>query len=229
MDEIGALIISAEEPQVEQCVAAVNNQTIPFSSIVHIENVVPESVAFNSGIRLATDKWVVKINGDMILYENAMETIVANMLPIDNVFVYNYMLFDEFIKAPIYGCSVMLRSAFQKVRYPNMITNDVYTGKKIQKSGMKKVSPEGVIIGTHCLNPDDFQVFRRFYSFGVKHSKVRRPMKHRLQHLYNETNNLQYLLAVESLNLGSFKRTYPGSHNIEFDRKIYNEFIKGRV
>ena len=224
VNKIGALLISSNEPQLEQCLTSINNQTVPFASVVHMDNIIPESVAFNKGLGMSPDKWVMKINGDMILQENAVETALHHMVDNDKVFTYNYILFDSFIKANIYGCSVLLKSAYQLVRYPNMLSNEFYAGKKIQKSGLLKIAPEGVIIGTHCLNPDDFQVFRRFYSFGVKHSKLH--MSRRLKILYEETKNIQYRLALEALYLGFSKKHYPSSHNIDFDKQVYNNFIK---
>lgn len=106
---IGALIVSAGESQVEKCIAAVNDQTIPFSNIMHIADVVPENRAFNRGMRLCRDEWVMKIDGDMILYSNAVEIVTEYMgrNSGDNVFVYSFGLLDGFLKAPICGKSVV--------------------------------------------------------------------------------------------------------------------------
>jgi len=228
MKSIGALIVSAGEPQLDRCLQAVNNQTIPFSNIVHMENIIPESVAFNKGIYESKNEWVMKVDGDMILYSNAVEIALFHMSTEENIFMYTYGLFDEFIQAPISGCGVFFREAFKMVRYPNMLTDDEYAGKKLRRMGYirKGFAREGTTIGTHCSQPDEFQVFRRFYTYGVKHGRMN--MRWRLRDLYANTKDDLYLLAIEAMEYGSKMKYYPTSHNIHFDREMFNKF-KGEV
>lgn len=224
VQSIGALIVSAGEPQLERCLHAVNNQTIPFSHIVHINNIVPESVAFNTGIEASTDEWIMKIDGDMILYSNAVEIALFNMSSENNIYAYSYGLFDEFLQTPICGCNVLSRSAFQLVKYQNVLANDIYTGRKLRRLGFirKALDKQGILIGTHCPNPDEFQIFRRFYSNGVKHGK--RFFGRHLHRLYQETGNILYKFAFESLMFGTVERSYPTSHNLDFDRQMFEKF-----
>ena len=49
MITLEALIMSICDPQVERCVESVKNQTVPFSNIVHMKDVIPESESFNQG------------------------------------------------------------------------------------------------------------------------------------------------------------------------------------
>lgn len=223
---IGAFIVSAGEPQVERCIMAVNNQTVPFSRIIHMADIVPEHKAFNNGMRLCDNEWVMKIDGDMVLYENVVETVTEYMQKNndDNVFVYSFGLLDGFLQAPICGCAVFRRSLFVQVPYPNVLSNDSYSGKKIERMGYVRKTPykDGLNIETHCENPDEFQVFRRCYTHGVKYGKWY--MLRRLHVLYKNTGNELYLTASKALLFGTEKRIYPTSHNIEFDKKMYEEF-----
>lgn len=228
MKSIGALIVSAGEPQLERCLQAVYNQTVPFAHVVHIDNISPEHIAFNQGIKESVDEWIMKIDGDMILYSNAVEVALFHMVEEPDIFMYSYGLFDEFLQSPICGCGVFSKVAFQLVRYPNMLNDDEYSAKKLRRDGWIRKTPirEGVTIGTHFSEPDEFQVFRRFYATGVKHG--RGGTGRRLVQLYEDTGNDLYKLASGALLFGTKERYYPTSHNIHFDREMYNKF-KGEV
>jgi len=222
MRTIEALIISADEPQLERCLEAVRSQTIPFSNITHINNVSPESTAFNTGLAMVKDELVMKIDGDMILHNNAVETALKR-IPEENgnAYVHNFILFDSFLKQNIRGCGVMRSSVFRKVPYPNFLCDDVWVGHKLRKMGFV-MERHTEVIGTHCENPDDFQVFRRFYSMGVKHGK--RYSWRYLSRLYGGTKDPLYALAMEAVEFGIEKKQYPTSHNLGFDRKMFEEF-----
>jgi len=224
--KIGALIISANEPQLERCLHAVYNQTMPFSNVIHMDGIIPEAKAFNQGMEASTDEWVMKINGDMILYSNAVEVASFYMEDDPLIFLYSYGLIDTFLNAPICGCGVFRKSAFEKVPYANMLANDTYAAKRLQRLGMIKRTPykDGIMIGSHCDNPDEFQVFRRFYSNGVKYGK--RFMGRRLRRLLQHTGDPLYDIALKSLMFGMSERNYPTSHNIDFDKEMFEKFKK---
>jgi len=228
VNNIEALIISAGEPQLERCLKAARNQTAPFSNIVHVDNVVPESSAFNRGMSLGTSEWVMKIDGDMILVDNAVEKILGSMIDESNVFMFSYVLEDTFLRSLIYGCGVFRRKLFTKVPYPNMLTDDAYAAKKIQKMGYERRRPLGdrFPVATHFDDPDDFQVFRRFYSRGVKGGRdYLWVMVHKL---HAKTGDPRYQLAMDAIDFGWEKKHYPSSHNIIFDRKMFEEFNESR-
>ncbi len=221
---VEALIISFNEPQLERCLQAVREQTIPFSNITHINGISPEHNAFNSGISLVTNEWVMKIDGDMILYEDAVETVLRSSDENESdLYMYSFGLDDTFIKRPICGVGVFRARLYRSIRYPNMLSNDVYAGKKIQPMGWKRKKPfkEGVNIGTHCDSPDEFQVFRRFYTNGVKDGLF---MLRFLTPLFEQTKDPLYDLAIKAVRFGAQKRYYPTSHNLSFDKKMFEEF-----
>jgi len=219
---ITALIISVDEPQLPRCLEAVRNQTVPFSDIIHMNNVSPENIAFNSGIfRVQTD-WFVKIDGDMILYPNALELAFGEFGEMqDGVYCYNFLLYDVFLEVNLRGCGVMNTEICRKVPYPNMLGNDLWFGKKLRTMGYKKVNCKP-IIGTHFDNPDELQVFRRFFCHGIKHNN--RYVYNPLRIHYEKTSNSLYQLGLKALEFGIEKKKYPSSHNINFDKKMFEEF-----
>lgn len=223
MRTIEALIISCQEPQLERCLQSVRNQTVPFSNIVHIDNVVPESEAFNKGMKMIIGEWTMKVNGDFILYPNAVE-MALGYISNDDASIYNFGLYDTFLKTPIACCNVQKSDLFEKVRYPNMLTNDSWSGRKLLRMGFKlrDLFLEGIVIGTHFEDPDEFQIFRRFYTRGTKSGVG--IWKNQLTKLYNDTKDSKYEFAIKALKFGSEKRHYPTSHNIDFDREMFEKF-----
>lgn len=219
---IEALVISAGEPQLERCLEAVKNQTVPFSNIVHIANVVPQHVAFNTGIKKITDEWVMKVDGDMVLYNNAVHTVISYICTNGNASIYIFNVYDDFIGGPMVGCKVYKTEMVRKIEHEDRLKNDLRVEKKLKMRG-HKVNKLGVTIATHAENPDEFQIFRRFYVYGVKYGKGCGPWNN-IYRRFNETGNNKLAFAMKSLEFGIEKKEYPGSHNIEFDKKMYDKF-----
>jgi len=168
----------------------------------------------------------MKIDGDMILYKNAVE-IATQYIQENNeekIFIYNFGLLDWLLKAPICGCSVFRRSLFLKYPYSNKLKNDYYVSRKLMRIGYVRERPymKGIIIGNHCDDPNEFQVFRRCYTQGVKWGK--RYMLRKLTEQYNKTGNELYDVAIKALWFGTNKGIYPTSHNLDFDRQMFEEF-----
>lgn len=220
--KIGALIISVNEPQLERCLESVRNQTVPFSNITHINNIIPESVAFNTGLKTVTDELVMKIDGDFILYNSAVETAMS-LIPEEDptVYVYNFRVYDAFFKGNIRGIGIMRCSVCRKVRYPNMLSDDLWFGKKMTRLGFikKNCAP---VIATHFEDADEFQIFRRLYCQGVKYGH--RYTRKVLKQLYRNTGDPVYDFSLRALDFGVRKKYYPTSHNVDFDRKMFEEF-----
>jgi glycosyltransferase involved in cell wall biosynthesis len=222
MREIGALIISADNPQLERCLESVKNQTVPFSNITLIDNVSPEHVALNRGLEEAKDEWLMKIDGDMILYPNAVEIALKRIGEgNEKAYAYNFILYDSFLKHNLRGCGVVVRSVIRKVPYPNLLMDDVWVGQKLRRMGFV-IERYREVVGTHFENPSEFQVFKRFYIMGIKHGK-RFSWKY-LTGFYEETKDPIYTLAMKAIEFGMKKNSYPGSHDMNFDRKIFEEF-----
>jgi hypothetical protein len=216
------VIISADEPQLERCLASVHKQ---FDLVVHVNNVSPECDAFNQAVEQVQTKWMAKIDGDFILYDNAREVIEGNMHKRNsNIYTYTFGLFDAFFRSPILGCAVSRADLLRKFKYADVLHNDRVTGRAIEADGWSRRVPgkRGIIIGTHCDDPDLFQVFRRCYTLGCKYAK--RYFWTDLHRLWKETGDPRYELGIRAMEYGATRRHYPTSHNINFDRTVYEEF-----
>lgn len=224
--KIEALIISCCEPQLERCINSINKQTIKFSNITHIENIIPEHLAFNTGIEKIKDDWFMKIDGDMVLYENALEIVISYLKNnTENVFMFSFGLFDEFLQENTMGCNIYNTKLIQNIKYENLLVNDRIAVKKLSKLNHIRHKKNKVIIGTHCSEPDDFQVFRRFYTVSVKYGKV---FVIKLNELYQKTKNPLYQVAIDASYLGRKSKYYPTSHNLEFDKILFNEYLESK-
>lgn len=220
-----ALVISTGEPQLKRCLESVKNQTVPFSNIVHIADVIPQSVAFNTGLKKVTDEWVMKIDGDMVLYNNAVEKVLSCISSNGKTSIYAFLVYDDFMGGPMIGCKVYRTEAIRRVEHPDFLKNDIWVEKKLRNMGFR-MSKLGITIATHADNPDEFQIFRRFYIYGVKYGKGCGPWVN-ISKTFHNTGDKRYTLAMKALEFGIEKHQYLGSHNIEFDKKMYDEFRNG--
>jgi len=168
----------------------------------------------------------MKIDGDFILNPNALEIVQVHLKNEEEMkFSHTYMLHDVFLKLNIYGVGVLKTATMRTIRYPNMLSNDVWVGRKLRKFGWYG-EKHTEILGSHFSEPDEFQVFRRFYSRAVKYKK-KYTWTH-LENLYTATNDPLYKLAMDATLLGSEKRHYPGSHNLAFDKIVWEEYNANR-
>ncbi len=217
-----ALVISAGEPQLERCLKSVKNQTVPFSNIIHIADMVPQSKAVNYGIGKVTDEWLMKVDGDMTLYPNAVEMVTDYMSKNEGISMYCFAVHDDFLDADMLGCNVYQTSMFKLVNHKDSLKNDIHVEKKLKRHGYKRIKA-GFTICIHAENPDEFQIFRRFYIYGVKYGKGYRVWRH-TKSIFEATGDQRYDLALKALEFGMKNTYYPGSHNIDFDKKMFEEF-----
>jgi glycosyltransferase involved in cell wall biosynthesis len=222
MIPITALVISVDEPQLPRCLEAVRNQTLPFSDIIHINNVSPENIAFNSGISEVETEWFMKIDGDMVLSPNAVEISFNEIgeMP-TGVYCCNFPVYDTFFQAVMRGCGIMNTEICRRVPYPNMLGNDLWFGKKLRMMGYRKINYASVI-GIHFENPSELQVFSRFFCQGMKHGK-----KYAYESLkvhYEQTGDTLYQLGFKAIDFAIKKKNYRRSHDINFDRRMFEEF-----
>jgi len=224
---IDAMIISVQEPQLKRCVEAVRNQTVPFDTTYHLDSIIPESEAFKRGMKLVAGKWVMKIDGDMVLYPDAVEIVTAYVNRNDmGVCGYYFGLHDTFLDLNMGYCGVLRTNLYQSVagERRNRLSEERKTIDILRKKGWVAKKTLKVIVGTHFDKPDEFQVFRKFYCTGVRENDNSFNLN-RLNQLREKTGDPLYSLALDAISFAKTKnRYYPGSRNIEFDRKLYEEF-----
>ncbi len=222
---IEAMITSVDDPQMDRCLESVRNQTIPFSNIIHINNVSPLSEAFNKGMSQSTEDWVMDIGGDMILDKDALERIIQYMGQRngDRILGYYLGLRDTFLHSKIGYVSVLKGSLFREVILDDSYSADRKPVRNLRSAGWTAVKNLHFLVGTHFDQPDEFQVFRRFYLHGVRYPS-HKSIRPRLKELYEKTGNSLYKVGIKANEYGALKRFYPGGHNIDFDRKNFEEF-----
>ncbi len=227
---IEALLLSVNEPQLGNCLESMNSQTVSFSNIHHIKNVVPQSVAYNSGILLLKDDWFLLTGGDACLYPDAVEKCIKALETPDNdkVVYHRFNLYDAFFDANWGGISIFRRDVYQSIPIMDRLKNDGKLGTKLDGMGWISKKHERTL-GVHFDQPDEFQVFRRFYVAGLKYTgRAVSQIYDRMSYLFKKTDNPLYLIAIKAIWVGGKKRMYPGSHNIDFEKKMYEEFILNR-
>jgi len=224
---IEAMVISAGQPQLDRCLASVQNQTVPFDSVVHIENVVPNSKAFNRGISESTSDWIFHIGGDFVLFPNAVEiaTKYVNQENNDILCGYFFGLKDTFLQCDLGWAGVYRRSAWKDEPLRDTKWDDRGIPNRLRSKGwrFKKLLHKGLFLATHFDNPTAFQVFGRFYFHGCKfhdNSSVRNMMTD----LFMRTGLPLYAIGLKAIDFAKTHNTYPGSPNMDYNKKMYGEF-----
>jgi hypothetical protein len=225
---IDALIVSCGEPQLLRCLAGIHSQTVKPNALYHQANIVPESTAFRTALEKIGNNWTLHLGGDTIPYENAIET-ASSFLNADGhgekVCSYCFGLLDTFLQINIGYCHLFNPVAYREVKYTNRLDSDQNANNALRKMGWKIMKFPSTIIGTHFDQPDDFQVFRRFYAQSKKFPTDQSATTLLLRG-YSQTNDPLYLTGIKAIKFSRKSEPYPGSHNIEYDRRMYEEFKK---
>ncbi len=233
MIDIGAVVMSVGEPQLDRCLASVACQdTSGFSQIIHVDGVSPQAAAYNKALSRVESDWALWLGGDMILYPDALRTIgeyVGFKPPDPHVYQYQFGLMDTFLGKQVCCCALRRTRAFKQADIEDCIGNDVKLAAKLEGMGWSRHKPsrEGIDVGTHFDKPDDFQVFRRFMVRGAKASgkpRVERKMKQLLLSRYKETGDKQYQIALDAIGIG-LRNGYNTGHDIRRDREEYRNWL----
>lgn len=223
---IEALLISVDEPQLERCLESIKNQTVPFSNLVHINNIQPYSSAYNEGISKLKDDWFTVINGDHILHLNAVEKITSKIKENNEpkIVGHLYCILDTFLNIEWGGIGTFKTDVVSKYRFHNRLDAERIVGRRLFKHGFIMKRHEGYL-GTHFDSPDEFEVYRRFYIVGLKFKGVEvERFYQNVDSLYKSTGNNLYLIAMKAILFAGKKKEYPGSYNLDFDLKMYEKF-----
>jgi hypothetical protein len=222
---IEALVISVNEPQLDRCLVSVRNQVVPFSNIVHVNGVVPEYLAFNQGMGQTRDEWAMKIDGDFILYENAVDIATNYMNQYNNRKCCNYAfgLIDTFLECPIGYCCIFKTLLYKQYPYTDKLSNDRKANYFLRSLGWRVRKNVEVVLGTHFDKPSEFQVFKRFYTQWIKYPN-NSFIKIRMRELLERTGNTLYDIGLKAGQFADKKKSYPGSHNLTFDLQLFEEF-----
>ncbi len=229
---IDACIRSVGEPQAERCLESVRSQVVPFTNIIHVDGIVPEVESLKALLNQVKSDWMMLIDGDMILYDYAV--IIAQdhigRGKDDSVVEYQFGLYDQFIKRVINSCRVSKVKAIKSAKLKDWMGCDLNIVRTMEDKGMKCIklwkSKIPVVIGTHFDNPDDFQIFARYYHAGVLRTPNTMGL---LSGLYESTKDMKYNFAMKALVYGLNKKykEYPGSRDMNYDRREFEKFKVG--
>ncbi len=227
---IEAMITSVDEPQLDRCLESVRNQTVPFSNVVHINGVVPIASAFNQGVKKVTDEWFMCIGGDFILYPNAVEVAKKYVdRPFhDEICGYCFGVKDTFLECKTGFCCVYRASVFKSEIFQDTIFEDRKMPWRLRNEGWRFRKPRE-IFATHFDNPSEFQVFGRFYFHTNKFNDDNSYVRTRMSELLANTGNPLYQVGIDALDFAKLRHIYPGSPNLDFNKKMYEEFKEYRV
>ncbi len=222
--KIEAFLASMNDPQLERCLGSIKNQTVPFSKFTHISDVSPASEAWNNGWKLVTEEWVAILNGDYILYPNAVEVSLDYMKTRmdDGVCTYCFGLYDPFIEEVDEMFCIARSSVYKSIKAPDKLSFDRYVGSEVKKRGWRYVKNLSLIVGTHFENPTEYQVFNRFARIHKKyHMRHVRFMEKRAKELLDRTGDSRYRIALDAMKCDA---EYPGSYSVAFEKKRFEEF-----
>ena len=193
------IVISCGEPQFKDCLNSVKSQTLEPEKIDIIKDITPMTEAYNQALKLITCDYVIILNADMILYENAFEIMVSKMESINqkNIFGVYYKLED-----PIYGkignLKIVKSDIVKKLKHENKTGHDRLFDEKLEKKGYiyKRVDK---VLATHCQNASENQVFKRSLGVGKKvvkfkkdHLMIKKIMKSIAKKWVIEENDLAF-------------------------------------
>jgi GT2 family glycosyltransferase len=226
-EKLDAMVISIGEPQLDRCLESVKNQTVPFSNIIHLDGVVPNSKAFNQGIRMVKEEWAMHIGGDMILYPNAVEIAMryVDRSGHDEICGYCFEIDDTFLRCRIGFISVLRTVAFKDVTFLDTAFDDRKMSWRLREKGWRFRKPKHSL-GTHFDCPNRFQIFCRFYFHACKFNDDNSYVRKRMEELYEKSTDGRYLVGLAALDFAKIHPKYPGSPNLAFNREMFREFEK---
>jgi len=224
---VEAIVISTDEPQLPRCVESVATQTIPFSKVTHINNVVPEHVAFNYAMKIATEEWAMMLGGDFILYPHALALFIdAAECNTPKTFLHTFRLWDGIVGRNVPSVAVLKPDVMRIHRNRNLIRDDWEAIHRLQEMGWERVDHKHLIAGTHCENPSDFQIFNRFFIAAIKFGE--KTIEHSLNRVRAYLGEEKYRIALDAVGYGREVGRYPGSHNANFDKEVHERYLKSR-
>jgi len=225
MSRIGALLTSIDEPQLQRCLTSIGSQAVPFSDFVHINNVVPASAALNLGISKVSSEWFMYIGGDFILHQNAVEVAhgYIDHEGNDQICGYCFGIYDTFLQCTTGYCNVYRTIVFKLELARDTLYDDRQLSGRLRRKGWKFRKPKEVL-ATHFDDPSEFQVFCRFFFHANKFNDDNSYVRDRMNELLKDTGNPLYQVGLDALNFAKLKHNYPGSPNLDFNKKMFEEF-----
>jgi len=162
------IVRSGENPNYNDCINALNNQTINFN-IKEIKDIAPMSKAFQNMIDLCETKYYIQVDEDMILMPNAIEILYNSIKnSSDNISTIAYMLHDYHLDFNIFGIKAYKHNIF--INYPynlDIISCEVEQLSRLEKDGYSTLMFYDVL-GEHSPKWTDNMIFERYFDLMEK-------------------------------------------------------------
>ena len=168
-NELTIFIIRAgENPNYEDCVNSLNNQTVKFKT-KEIRNIAPMSKAFQKMIDDCETEYYIQVDEDMILHEDTIEKIYDRLLKTEeNISIVAYMLNDVHLDFDIYGIKGYKHTILKRYPYNlEIISCEVEQMSRLKNDGFETLMyPE--VVGQHSPKWTPSLIYERYFDLMEK-------------------------------------------------------------
>lgn len=175
------LISSGQNPNLNDCISALKNQTVDFT-LKKIINIAPMSKAFQEMLNQCETDYFIEVDGDMVLFSDAIERLYNAIITTDERHpMVCYQLLDVHLDFAIYGVKIYKHNVFKNYPYNHKHPScEVEQLDKMKEDGYvfdeKNAGAENTgrglvieIIGTHSPYWTNQGIFERYFNLMRKY------------------------------------------------------------
>lgn len=220
-NELTVFVITHDnEPNFNQCLSALNNQSIKFKIDI-ISNYHPMSAAFQQMLDRCTTPYYIQLDSDMILYSDSIKIMLdAIKNSASNECMACFKLHDVHLNKSIDGVKIYKHDIFKAFPYVNMLGCEMEQLERIEKNGFiyKRVAK---VLGDHSPIWTKESIFERYFNYVEKYKKLDSPnYVQLLQNLLDIYLKQQTLVNLYALIGGISSAVYPDKLTTEKDYTI---------
>jgi GR25 family glycosyltransferase involved in LPS biosynthesis len=162
------IIRAGENPNYEDCLNSLNNQTVKFQ-IKEIRNIAPMSKAFQKMIDDCETKYYIQVDEDMILEENTIEKIYKKLVSSEsNISTIAHMLKDTHLDFNLYGIKGYKHNILKNYPYNlDIISCEVEQVKRMKNDGYETMMV-GEVVGKHSPKWTTSLIYERYFDLMEK-------------------------------------------------------------
>lgn len=233
MMDIDCIVQSFNEPQLDRCLKSLREQTYPYYRIINVNGVIGTYNAFKRWVMMIQTEWFTATGGDLVYYKDALENLIKfkDAHPSDLCCNYCLTCWDPFMELKTGYLCLARTSAFQEAtaldEIQDILVFDRNIARRMREKGYFVRKNMKVIAGTHFEDPDEFQVFHRFFILATKDGRWGYELNRNIMtRLYERDKKPLQLLAIEALDFGDEKGPYGRSIDNNYNLQMYEEFKK---
>ena len=162
------IIRSGDNPNYEDCLSSLNNQSVKFN-LIEIKDVAPMSKAFQKMIDNCETDYYIQVDEDMILFEDTIEKIYDRLITTeDNISTIAHMLNDNHLDFDIYGIKGYKHKIMKNYPYNlEIISCEVEQMTRLQNDGFETfMYPE--VVGYHSPKWTEQLIYERYFDLMEK-------------------------------------------------------------